>query len=104
MKQKEIAQKRRNIARSLPTPEEMLRGSLLERTIFHRQGCSRCAAGQGHKVWVLTVTYPGGRNRQFSIRPEQREIVQRWLNNYQEWKRKIEEICELNHAWLRAKE
>ena len=104
MKRNEIVQKRRKIAVTLPTPEEMLRGSLLERTIFHRKGCSRCDAGQGHKVWVLTVTYPGGRNRQFSIRPEQRELVQCWLNNYQEWKRKIEEICELNHAWLRAEE
>jgi hypothetical protein len=104
VKRKEIAQKRRQIAGTLPTPEEVLRGSLLERTIFHRRGCSRCDAGEGHKVWVLTVTYPGGRNRQFSIRPEQRELVQRWLSNYQEWKRKIEEICELNHAWLRAEE
>ena len=104
MKQKEAAQNRRRIAASLPTAEEVLRGSLLERTIFHRKGCSRCASGEGHKVLVLTVTYPGGRNRQFSIRPEQRELVQRWLDNYQEWKRKMEEICELNHELLRAEE
>jgi hypothetical protein len=50
---------------------------------------------------VLTVTYPGGRNKQFSIRPEQKELVERWLGNYQEWKHKMEEICELNHALLR---
>jgi hypothetical protein len=31
-------------------------------------------------------------------------MVQRWLNNYQEWKRKMEEICELNHALLREPE
>lgn len=101
MKQKDVVQKRRRIAATLPTAEEVLRGSLLERTIFHRQGCSRCELGEGHKVLVLTVTYPGGRNRQFSIRPEQREMVQLWLHNYQEWKRKLEEICELNHAFLR---
>ncbi len=104
MKQKEVVQRRRKIASSLPTPEEVLRGSLLERTIFHRKGCARCQSGEGHRVWVLTVTYPGGKNRQFSIRPEQREMVQRWLDNYQEWKRKMEEICELNHAFLRVEE
>jgi hypothetical protein len=104
MNQSEAVGKRRKIAASLPAAEHVLRGSLIERTIFHRKGCKRCAAGQGHKALVLTVTYPGGRNRQFSIRPEQRELVQRWLNNYQEWKRKIEEICELNHAFLRPEE
>lgn len=104
MKQKDVVQKRRSIAATLPVPEEVLRGSLLERTIFHRKGCSRCESGEGHKVWVLTVSYPGGRNRQFSIRPEQRAMVQRWLDNYKEWKRKMEEICELNHTFLRTDE
>jgi hypothetical protein len=104
MKRKEIVQKRHRIATTLPAPDEVLRGSLIERTIFHRKGCSRCAVGEGHRVWVLTVTYPGGRNRQFSIRPDQREMVQRWLDNYQDWKRKMEQICELNHDLLRAEE
>ena len=104
MNQKEATQKRRKIAASLPSPEEVLRGSLIDRTIFHSKGCSRCEKGEGHKVSVLTVTYPGGRNRQFSIRPEQRQLVQRWLNNYKDWKRKMEEICELNHAFLKPEE
>jgi hypothetical protein len=101
MKHKQVLEKRRKIAASLPVAEEVLRGSLVQRTIFHKKPCARCERGEGHKVWVLTVTYPGGRNRQFSIRPEQREMVRRWLDNYQEWKRKMEEICELNHVLLR---
>ena len=104
MKQKEVVQRRNRIAGTLPAPEEVLRGSLIQRKIFHRKGCSRCASGEGHQVWVLTVTYPGGRNRQFSIRPDQREMVQRWLDNYHDWKRKMEQICELNHHLLRTEE
>jgi hypothetical protein len=104
MNQKEAVQKRRKILTSLSLPEEVLRGSLIERTIFHSKGCARCERGEGHQVSVLTVTYPGGRNRQFSIRPEQRQMVQRWLDNYREWKRKVEEICELNHAFLKPEE
>ena len=92
------------MAASLPAPDEVLRGTLLERTVRHRKGCARCARGEGHKVLVLTVTYPGGRNRQFSIRPEQRQLVERWLGNYQEWKRKMEAICELKNAFLRPEE
>ena len=99
-----MLQKRRQLAANLPSPDEVLRGSLLERTVRHKKGCARCERGEGHKVLVLTVTYPGGRNKQFSIRREQKELVERWLNNYHEWKRKMEAICELNHAFLRPEE
>jgi hypothetical protein len=36
---------------------ELLRGTLLERTARHCAGCSKCALGEGHQVFVLTVTY-----------------------------------------------
>jgi len=104
MNHQEIARKRRKLAASLPSAEEVLRGSLLERTIRHRQGCARCDRGEGHRALVLTVTYPGGRNKQFSIRREQKQMVARWLKNYKDWKRKMEEICELNHALLRPED
>ena len=52
-------------------------------------------------MFVLTVTYPGGRTRQFSVRRERVAEVRRWLNNYQELKQAIESICELNHELLR---
>jgi len=45
---------------SLPSADEILRGSLLQRTIRHKKGCAKCAKGGGHQVWVLTVGYPGG--------------------------------------------
>ena len=81
---------------------EIVRGSLLDRKIFHRRGCAKCRRGEGHRVWVLTVGYPGGRVRQFSIRPEQKPQVERWVRNYQKLRAKLEAICELNHELLRA--
>jgi hypothetical protein len=101
MNQEDILLRRRKLAASLPAPDEVLRGSLLERIVRHREGCARCERGEGHRALVLTVTYPGGRNKQFSIRPDQKQRVARWLKNYKEWKRKMEQICELNHALLR---
>jgi hypothetical protein len=71
------------------------------RTIRHSKDCPKCARGEGHQVFVLTVTYPGGRTRQFSVRRERVAEVRRWLNNYQELKQAIESICELNHELLR---
>jgi hypothetical protein len=84
---------------------EILRGSLLERTIRnHARGCAKCASGEGHQLSVLTVTYPGGRTRQFSLRREMVPVVRGWLANYQQLKGAIEAICELNHELLRPDE
>jgi hypothetical protein len=85
----------------LPITGELLRGTLLERVVRHKSGCPKCARGEGHQVFVLTVTYPGGRTRQRSVRRERVAEVRRWLANYQDLKEAIEAICELNHDLLR---
>ena len=92
---------RDKLVNKMPVTGELLRGTLLERTVRHKSGCPKCARGEGHQVFVLTVTYPGGRTRQISVRRERVEEVRRWLANYQELKEKIETICELNHDLLR---
>jgi hypothetical protein len=92
---------RNKLVSKLPVTGELLRGTLLERTVRHSTGCPKCARGEGHQVFVLTVTYPGGRTRQISVRRERVEEVRRWLANYQDLKEKIEAICELNHDLLR---
>jgi len=86
----------------LPMTGNILRGSLLTRTIRnHAKGCAKCASGEGHQLSVLTVSYPGGRTRQFSLHSEQVPQVRQWLSNYQKLKSTIEAICELNHVLLR---
>lgn len=96
--------RRRRLAADLPPVAEILRGSLLHRTIRHKKGCPKCDQGGGHPVWVLTVGYPGGVTKQFSIRPETAPLVQQWLQNYRDWKARLEAICEANHAFLRPEE
>jgi hypothetical protein len=103
MKHEETIQTRNQLVRQLPDASEIVRGSLLHRRVFHRRGCAKCRRGEGHRVWVLTVGYPGGRTRQFSVRAEQKPLVKKWLENYQELRAKLEAICELNHELLRAK-
>src|SRR6516162_4245033 len=92
---------RQRLVRKLPISSELLRGSLLERTVRHSKDCPKCARGEGHRVFVLTVTYAGGRVQQFSVRRERGAEVRRWLNNYQKLKQAIETICEINHELLR---
>ena len=93
--------KRQKLVETLPITGELLRGSLLERVVRHKSGCPKCARGEGHQVYVLTVGYGRGRTRQISVRRERVVEVRRWLDNYQKLKATIEQICELNHDLLR---
>jgi hypothetical protein len=86
---------------SASSQQRAVRGSLLERIVRHRSGCPKCARGEGHRVFVLTVIYQGGRTRQLSVRWERVAEVGRWLDNYRKLKQAIEAICELNHELLR---
>jgi hypothetical protein len=105
MRRERLIAKREKLMAGLPVTGEIVRGSLLERTVRnHARSCAKCASGEGHRMSVLTVSYPGGRTRQFSLRDEMASRVRRWLTNYQQLKASIEAICELNHELLRPDE
>ena len=102
---KQAIRARQKLLDRLPVTGEILRGSLLYRTVRpHGPKCAKCASGEGHPLNVLTVTYPGGRTRQFSLRAELVPQVRDWLENYKNLKEALEEICELNHDLLRPDE
>jgi hypothetical protein len=92
-------QAREKLLGDLPITGELLRGSLLERTVWHRTGCPKCARGAGHRVFVLTASYSCGPTQQFGDRRERVDEVRRWLNK--KLKEGTEAICELNHDLLR---
>ena len=100
MKHKDVVRRRDKLAAELPTAE-LLRGSLLQRTIRHKSGCPKCERGEGHPVLVLAVTEAGGKVRHISLRPEQKTLVKQWLENYHHLKEQIEEVCQLNQILLR---
>src|SRR5437667_2669721 len=101
MNQDKIIKARAKLAAALPSTTEILRGSLLHRRIRHRSGCAVCAQGPGHLVWVLTVSYPGGRTKQISLSTPQIPRVRQWLRNYRKLKETLERICQLNQQLLR---
>ena len=81
--------------------DDVLRGSLLQRTVYHSRGCAKCARGEGHPLWVLNVGYRGGKTRQLSLRPDQVPQVRKALEHYREVKDTLEAISELNQQLLR---
>jgi hypothetical protein len=101
MTREQAIRKRDKLAAQLSSPTGVLRGSLLERIIRHSSGCLKCARGEGHPLWVLTVGYPGGKTRQVSLRPDQVPQVREALEDYRHFKRSLEAISELNQFLLR---
>jgi hypothetical protein len=101
MTREETIRKRKKLAAQLSSATGVLRGSLLQRTIHHSSGCLKCARGEGHPLWVLTVGYPGGKTRQVSLRPEQVPQVRKALELYRDFKQTLEAISELNQFLLR---
>jgi uncharacterized protein DUF6788 len=100
MKHLRVIAKRDRLLAHPPALGDILRGSLLHRTIRHSQGCPKCERGDGHPVWVLSVGY-GGVTRQISLRKELVPQVRRWLRNYKKLKERLEQVCELNQLLLR---
>ncbi|TMD37997.1 MAG: hypothetical protein E6I88_14815 [Chloroflexi bacterium] len=96
-----INRKRNRLAAALSGSGDLLRGSLLQRTTFHSSGCPKCARGEGHSQWVLNVNYPGAKNRQLSLRPQQVPQVRKALRRYHQAKEILEAISELTQGLLR---
>ena len=101
MTREQAIRKRDRLAAQLSSASDVLRGSLLQRTVRHSSGCLKCARGEGHPLWVLTVGYPGGKTRQVSLRPRQVPQVRKALEHYREFKQSLEAISELNQFLLR---
>lgn len=101
MTREQAIQRRDKLAAQLSSPTGVLRGSLLQRILHHSSGCLKCARGEGHPLWVLTVGYPGGKTRQVSLRPGQVPEVRKALAHYRSFKRSLEAISELNQFLLR---
>ena len=101
MTREQAIRKRAKLAGQFSSPIGVLRGSLLQRMIHHSSGCLKCARGEGHPLWVLTVGYPGGKTRQVSLRPEQVPQVRQALEHYRDVKQTLEAISELNQFLLR---
>ena len=101
MKRNQAIRQRAKLAAKLSHLRDVLRGSLLRRTVYHSRGCAKCARGQGHPLWVLNVNYPGGQTRQLSLRAEQIPQVRKALEHYRQVKETLEAISELHQHLLR---
>ena len=95
MNAKLLAQRQRAVHK-LPPIEEVLRGSILERSVRCGQPNCRCASGELHTATVFTVSVPGGRTEQISLPTAVLPTVRGWVANYQRWWEILEEVSASN--------
>jgi len=99
---KRLVDRLRRVVAGLPPFDDVLRGSVVRRSLrCGKPGC-RCAEGEGHRATYFSVTLAGGRTEQISVPPDLVPLVERQVANYRAWWNAIEQISAINRELLRA--
>lgn len=99
---KRLVDRRRRAVTGLPPLADVLRGSVVVRSLRCGKAGCRCADGEGHRATYLSVTFAGGRTQQISVPPELVPLVERQVANYHAWWNAIEKVSAINRELLRA--
>lgn len=96
-----LSERRRRILAKLPPLEEVLRGSVIVRSLrCGKPGC-HCAEGEGHRATYLSVTLAGGRTEQISLPAELVPLARRGVAAYHAWWAAIEKLSSINRDRIR---
>lgn len=96
--------RRTKIPSTLPSLEEVLRGSFLQREIRCGKPTCRCAKGAGHPILYVSVTFAGGRTQQVTVPSNLARTVRLWIRNYRRWWQAIEAVSAINRRLLQLRE
>ena len=100
---KRLIERRRRLLAQLPPLDEVLRGSLVERSVRCGKASCRCASGERHAAVSLSVTHRGGRTEQISVPRELVARVRTGLAVYQQWWNILEQVATVNRDLLRQR-
>jgi len=104
-KTQRLAVRRQRLLQELAGLGPTLRASLIERfTQCGRAGC-KCMRGEKHgPAYYLTVTYAKGKTRQVYVPKDLRPVAERWVDNYRQAVKVLEEISSINLELIRLRE
>jgi uncharacterized protein DUF6788 len=96
-----LLERRRRILARLPPLEEILRGSVVVRSLRCGKPSCHCAEGEGHRATYLTVTLQGGRTEQISLPEALVPVATRGVAQYHAWWAVIEKLSAINRELIR---
>ena len=96
--------KRRLLVKRMAGIEEVLRGSvvLMKRPCIYR-GCRKCASGERHPTWALTVNQKG-KTQTVYVGKTRLSEARRMVENYRRAKALLEEVAQINLVLFRQTE
>src|SRR5262249_37690131 len=98
-----LLDQRRLALHALPSLQEVVRGSVVERRLRCGKASCRCARGRLHAATYLSVTFAGGRTEQISLPADLVPPARRWVSNYQAWWKAVEKVSAINRKLLRVR-
>jgi hypothetical protein len=98
-----LFERRRRLLAKLPALDEVLRGSLVERSVRCGKASCRCASGELHAAVSLSVTHRGGRTEQISVPRALVPTVRDGIAIYQKWWEILEQVSAVNRDLLRQR-
>ena len=96
-------ERRRRIVEKLPPLEEVLRGSVIVRSLRCGKSSCHCAEGEGHPATYLSVTLAGGRTEQISLPAALIPVAERGVATYHAWWAAIEQLSAINRDLIRQR-
>jgi hypothetical protein len=100
---KRLLERRRRILAKLPPLEEVLRGSVIVRSLRCGKPSCHCAEGAGHPATYLSVTLAGGRTEQISLPAALVPVAERGVAHYHAWWAAIEQLSAINRDLIRQR-
>ncbi len=98
-----LFERRRRLLAQLPPLDDVLRGSLVERSVRCGKASCRCARGEWHAAVSLSVTHRGGRTEQISVPRALVTTVRDGIAIYQKWWEILEQVSAVNRDLLRQR-
>jgi hypothetical protein len=104
-KARRLAGRRQKLVEELRGLGPVLRASLIERfTQCGRAGC-KCMRGEKHgPSYYLAVSYAKGKTRQVYVPKDLQPLAERWVRNYHQAVKVLEEISSINLELIRLRE
>jgi hypothetical protein len=102
--ERRLRQKRQLLRRRAAGIEEFVRGSvvLMKRPCTY-DGCRKCAAGERHPTWVLTVSVQG-KTRTVYLGAGRVDAARRMTENYRRLMALVEQAAEVNRVLLTGRD